>query len=351
MASVPAGPSSRQVSPDPVRPLSVRGTVAPGNQRDPVHLALHRHRHPPVLARRADSDLDRLAHHNRRADVGRCVRPALRARGRMGRPSHHADPGDLRYRVRISPLDPGRARPPLAEAAGGPYALRAVCRIDPGVPLVALLFMASAMFPLFLPGGADIDALLRAQIAIIRFAAAYPAEVVRCGLQAIRKARPKRQRHSASPWCRARTDYSAAGAPSAPPWLTLSSGDRGYLAGIDRRHVRSADDGQEVAPSNIFRRGSVSTEIYIALALIYVAFLASPCRKTAAVWSAPTAAATLTGDRLTGMACIVTTPDAVEWSDGDSQHPRTTRPRALFLSFLIIGCTSIGGGLTGMDPP
>ena len=69
-----------------------------------------------------------------------------------------------------------------------------------GVPLVALLFMASVMFPLFLPGGVDIDALLRAQIAIILFAAAYLAEVVRGGLQAhTRKARPKRQRHSASP--------------------------------------------------------------------------------------------------------------------------------------------------------
>ncbi|WP_159994759.1 amino acid ABC transporter permease [Roseomonas sp. 18066] len=54
-----------------------------------------------------------------------------------------------------------------------------------GVPLISLLFMASVMFPLFLPEGINIDKLLRAQIAIILFAAAYLAEVVRAGLQAL----------------------------------------------------------------------------------------------------------------------------------------------------------------------
>ncbi len=54
-----------------------------------------------------------------------------------------------------------------------------------GVPLISLLFMASVMFPLFMPEGVNIDKLLRAQIAIILFAAAYLAEVVRGGLQAL----------------------------------------------------------------------------------------------------------------------------------------------------------------------
>jgi general L-amino acid transport system permease protein len=54
-----------------------------------------------------------------------------------------------------------------------------------GVPLISLLFMASVMLPLFLPEGVSIDKLLRAQIAMILFAAAYLAEVVRGGLQAI----------------------------------------------------------------------------------------------------------------------------------------------------------------------
>lgn len=56
-----------------------------------------------------------------------------------------------------------------------------------GVPLISLLFMSSVMLPLFLPEGFSIDKLLRAQIAIILFAAAYVAETVRGGLQAIPK--------------------------------------------------------------------------------------------------------------------------------------------------------------------
>jgi general L-amino acid transport system permease protein len=56
-----------------------------------------------------------------------------------------------------------------------------------GVPLVALLFMASVMLPLFLPTGTNIDKLLRAQIAIILFVGAYVAEVIRGGLQALPK--------------------------------------------------------------------------------------------------------------------------------------------------------------------
>jgi len=56
-----------------------------------------------------------------------------------------------------------------------------------GVPLISLLFMASFMFPLFLPTGANVNELLRAQVAIIMFTAAYLAEVIRGGLQAIPK--------------------------------------------------------------------------------------------------------------------------------------------------------------------
>jgi general L-amino acid transport system permease protein len=47
--------------------------------------------------------------------------------------------------------------------------------------------MASVMLPLFLPSGTTIDKLLRAQIAIILFAAAYLAEIIRGGLQSIPK--------------------------------------------------------------------------------------------------------------------------------------------------------------------
>ena len=54
-----------------------------------------------------------------------------------------------------------------------------------GVPLISLLFMSSVVFPLFFPEGFNINAILRAQVAIILFTAAYIAEVVRGGLQAI----------------------------------------------------------------------------------------------------------------------------------------------------------------------
>lgn len=54
-----------------------------------------------------------------------------------------------------------------------------------GVPLISLLFMASVMFPLFLPEGITVNKILRAQVAIILFTAAYIAEVIRGGLQAI----------------------------------------------------------------------------------------------------------------------------------------------------------------------
>jgi general L-amino acid transport system permease protein len=53
------------------------------------------------------------------------------------------------------------------------------------IPLISVLFMASVMVPLFLPDGVSIDKLLRAQLAMVLFAAAYLAEAVRGGLQAI----------------------------------------------------------------------------------------------------------------------------------------------------------------------
>jgi len=56
-----------------------------------------------------------------------------------------------------------------------------------GIPLVAVLFMATIMFPLFLPAGVSFDQLLRAVIGVALFASAYMAEVVRGGLQAIPK--------------------------------------------------------------------------------------------------------------------------------------------------------------------
>ncbi len=54
-----------------------------------------------------------------------------------------------------------------------------------GVPLITVLFMASVMLPLFLPPGWTIDKLVRVLILVALFSAAYLAEVIRGGLQAM----------------------------------------------------------------------------------------------------------------------------------------------------------------------
>ena len=54
-----------------------------------------------------------------------------------------------------------------------------------GVPLITVLFMASVMMPMFLPDGTYMDKLVRVIIAITLFEAAYMAEVIRGGLQAL----------------------------------------------------------------------------------------------------------------------------------------------------------------------
>ncbi|MEY4139087.1 MAG: hypothetical protein RLZZ371_1269, partial [Pseudomonadota bacterium] len=80
-------------------------------------------------------------------------------------------------------------------------AIRAVCTIYVelirGVPLISVLFMASFMFPLLMPPGFNIDVLIRVMAGITLFAAAYMAEVIRGGLQAIPKANPAQNRAAA----------------------------------------------------------------------------------------------------------------------------------------------------------
>jgi general L-amino acid transport system permease protein len=76
--------------------------------------------------------------------------------------------------------------------------IRALCtayiELVRGVPIITFLFMAAVMFPLFVPQNFLVDKVLRAQIAIVMSAAAYLAEVVRAGLQAV----PKGQYEAAS---------------------------------------------------------------------------------------------------------------------------------------------------------
>ena len=63
-----------------------------------------------------------------------------------------------------------------------------------GVPLITVLFFATYMLPLFLPGNFTVDGLVRVLIGIALFAGAYQAEVIRGGLQAI----PRGQAEAAS---------------------------------------------------------------------------------------------------------------------------------------------------------
>ncbi len=75
-----------------------------------------------------------------------------------------------------------------------------------GVPVITVLFFATYMLPLFLPTGVNFDTLLRALVGVALFSAAYMAEVVRGGLQAI----PRGQ-------------YEAASALGLGYWRTMST--------------------------------------------------------------------------------------------------------------------------------
>src|SRR6202021_1504294 len=63
-----------------------------------------------------------------------------------------------------------------------------------GVPLITVLFFATYMLPLFMPGNFTIDGLVRVLIGVALFSGAYNAEVIRGGLQAV----PRGQGEAAS---------------------------------------------------------------------------------------------------------------------------------------------------------
>jgi general L-amino acid transport system permease protein len=142
-----------------------------------------------------------------------------------------------------------------------------------GVPLISVLFMASVMFPLFMPAGVNIDKLLRAQIAFILFAGAYLAEVVRGGLQAL----PKGQ-------------AEAADALGLSYWkktwlIILPQALRLVIPPLVNTFIGFFKDTSLVLIIGLFdllTMGKValsdppwqsfSTEVYIGLAIVYIAF-------------------------------------------------------------------------------
>jgi general L-amino acid transport system permease protein len=148
-----------------------------------------------------------------------------------------------------------------------------------GVPLIAWLFMATVMFPLFMPVGFNPDQLLRVQFAVVLFAGAYLAEVVRGGLQAL----PKGQ-------------TEAADALGLSYWqrtmlITLPQALRLVIPPLVNTFIGFFKDTSLVMIIGIFdllNAGKValvepawqgySTEVYIFLAMIYFAFCWSMAR-------------------------------------------------------------------------
>ncbi len=142
-----------------------------------------------------------------------------------------------------------------------------------GVPLVALLFMASVMFPLFMPEGVNIDKLLRAQVAFILFTGAYLAEVVRGGLQSL----PKGQAEAA--------DALGLSYWKKTGFIILPQALRMVIPPLVNTFIGSFKDTSLVLIVGLFdllNMGTValsdppwqsfSTEVYLTLAVIYFVF-------------------------------------------------------------------------------
>ena len=142
-----------------------------------------------------------------------------------------------------------------------------------GVPLISVLFMASVMFPLFMPPGVNVDKLLRAQIAVILFAAAYLAEVVRGGLQAL----PKGQAEAAD--ALGMTYWQKTGLIVLPQALRL------VIPPLVNTFIGFFKDTSLVLIIGLFdllTMGKIAlsdppwqafpTEVYVTLALIYIMF-------------------------------------------------------------------------------
>ena len=142
-----------------------------------------------------------------------------------------------------------------------------------GVPLITILFMANVMLPFFLPPGVEFNLLLRVLLGVTVFAAAYMAEVVRGGLQAL----PKGQ-------------YEGAMAMGLGYWqmmrlIILPQALRIAIPGIVNNFISLTQDTTLVAIVglydflNIVRAGSrdpnwIGTEIegYVFCAIVYWVF-------------------------------------------------------------------------------
>jgi general L-amino acid transport system permease protein len=147
-----------------------------------------------------------------------------------------------------------------------------------GVPLISILFMAMIVLPLFLPQGmASPASVTRAMVGIVLFSAAYLAENVRGGLQAV----PRGQ-------------YEAADALGLSTWqklrlIILPQALRAVIPAIVGQFIALFKDTSLVAlvglsdllgigrsilqqPQWLEIAGGVTREVYVAIAVIYFIF-------------------------------------------------------------------------------
>lgn len=119
------------------------------------------------------------------ADVRRRFRAFSGRPGLLGRTSSHRDSHTDRHdafqpRLGILARDRRRSKLPLVRTLSTAY-----IELVRGVPLITVLFVAAFIFPILLPMGFETSTFWRVATAIVLFQAAYMAETVRGGLQAV----------------------------------------------------------------------------------------------------------------------------------------------------------------------
>ena len=157
-------------------------------------------------------------------------------------------------------------------------ALRAVCTVYVelvrGVPLISVLFMASFLFPLFMPQGWSVDVLLRVLLGITLFAAAYMAEVIRGGLQAVPRGQMEAAAALGLSWWQMQR------------WVVLPQALRAVLPGLMNNFIAIFKDTSLVTIVSLYElTGALSLalnsdadwrpfklEAYLFVALIYFVF-------------------------------------------------------------------------------
>ena len=223
-----------------------------------------------------------------------CFGLTVRRQQPVGRPAADADPVGRRHRRGVPARDPAGARPALATCRRSARSASIYIELIRGVPLITVLFMASFMFPLFLPTGShDRRAAARAG----------RHHAVRVGLSGRSGARrpagdpggqTRRPTRSASATGRraARSSCRRRCASSIPPHRQhLHRHVQGHVAGHHHRPVRPA--GALEGGARPIRAGAASTSRgYLFVAFDLLRLLLRHVAATASGWSANSTAVT-----------------------------------------------------------